>query len=134
MTKEQIINFRDNIANGLPMQLYGDNTNIYHCNGFYIDPQTNLPDEYIIWDDDAEVFYDIRRNETVGDSVYPLNVIVATYESIQNITVRLDYDRLMKVEQNIPNMTAEQKSNILKSFSNQIRYSNQLKASMINRP
>lgn len=133
MTKEQIITFRDKIAKGMPMQLYGDNNNIYRCNGFSIDPKTKLPDEFIIWDDVGEILYDISRNETTGDNVYPLTIIAATYDSIQNITVRLDYDRLVKVEQNIPNMSADVKSKILKAFSSEIKLSNAMKKSLINK-
>lgn len=76
MTKEQVVNFRDNVAKDKMIKITCDNQHIFYDNIAQYAP--------IIWDDDNEVFTVIRVNPDANAQIdYPYETVQTSYDMIQ---------------------------------------------------
>lgn len=76
MTKEQVVNFRDNIAKDKMIKIVCDNQHIFYDNIAQYPP--------VVWDDSNETFTVIRTNpDPNGQVKYPFETVQTSYEMIQ---------------------------------------------------
>ncbi|MDD3122088.1 MAG: hypothetical protein PHC62_01070 [Candidatus Izemoplasmatales bacterium] len=77
MTKEQVIEFRDTVANDKILKIFCDNQHI-----FYDHVESKCP---LIWDDEDEILIVIRlcQDSTLQQSMYPVEIVQTSYDMIQ---------------------------------------------------
>lgn len=76
MTKDQVVNFRENVAKGKIIKVVCDNQHIFYDNIAQYAP--------IIWDDANETFTVVRVNpDANAQDLFPYETVQTTYEMIQ---------------------------------------------------